>query len=140
VNRLKIKVVMVAAVLGVSLAPQLCEAAEHDLRTGSFEGNWCGMAARFDITNKIGSSWRFEGKILIIPTGQYDRITIEQFADNSLEIRRSLSGQFAGKIQTLHTERPETLLKNGRFQVNFRVHHGTGFRVKNLGHLLMPKR
>src|SRR5439155_5259261 len=71
VKRLMINVVMVAVGLGVSLASRTSEAAEQDVRVGSFEGNWCGFAARFDIQKRVGDTWDFEGKILIKATGQY---------------------------------------------------------------------
>jgi hypothetical protein len=143
VNRLKIKVVMVAAVLGMSLAPQLCEAAlpaEQDLRVGSFEGNWCGLAARFDITRKFGNTWKFEGKILIRATGQYDKITIEQLADNHLHMVRFLSGSHAGETQVTVTHPPETLFLGGVRQVNFPARRTEGFGAKLAGFLHMPAR
>lgn len=139
-KRLKIKVVMSVVVLGMALVPQTCEAHEYDFRVGTYDGNWCGLSARFEVKERIGKSWKFKGKIFIRPTGQYDDIEIEQFADNGLVIRRILSGQYAGKVQQLIMEQPETIFKYGVFQVNWRVHRGSGPGSNNLGHLLMPKK
>ena len=138
-NRFIIKAVMVAVGLGVSLAPLPCHAAgdENDFRIGTFEGNWCGLPARFEITKKFGKRWLFEGKIFIKSTGQYDRIIVEQFQDNHLRMRRVLTGQHAGEFQVLETNEPETLLKGGKTQINFRVRHGSGIGTNNLGHLIM---
>ncbi len=132
-----VKFVVVAVGLGASLTAQNCEAADHDLRVGSFQGNWCGLPARFDIQQKIGNTWKFKGKIWIKATGQYDKIEIEQFADNSLRIVRFLAGEHNGKHQTLSTHRPETLLKNGHKTVNYRAKQGYGIGTNNLGHLLV---
>ena len=74
VKRFIINVVMVAVGLGVSLASRTSEAAEHDLRVGSFEGNWCGYEARFDILERVENKWEFRGKILIKKTKEYDKI------------------------------------------------------------------
>lgn len=137
-NLLKNTVVMVAVGLGMSLTAQTSQAAEHDMRLGSFTGNWCGYGARFDITSKRDKGW-FEGKILIKATGQYDRITVIQHADKSLRIRRHLTGLHSGKMQWVDTYPPETLVRNGRTYVNFMVRNAGGYGSKILGHLHLPK-
>ena len=137
VKLLTSKVVLVAVVLGVSLAPRTCEAAEHDLRKGKFVGNWCGYDASFTIVKQNG--WKFEGTIFIKATGQTDRIKIEQFDDNHLRIVRSLSGEQTGRTQTVVTYPPETITHNGATYVNFKVKSASGYGSKPLGHLHMPK-
>lgn len=52
--------------------------------------------ARCDITSKPGSSWGFNGKVLIRSTGQYHKITVTQLPDNSLRIVRHLPGRPTG--------------------------------------------
>ncbi len=118
-----------------------CEAAnpEHDLRTGTFQGNWCGFPAEFNITKKFGKTWFFEGTLFIPRTKQLDKITIEQRADNHLIIRRHLSGSRDGQYQVLVTHRPEMMRKNGVVLVNWAVSKGSGPGSNNLGHLHMPK-
>ncbi len=130
--------VIVATILGVSLAPQFSEAAEHDFRVGSFEGNWCGLAARFDITTKVGNTWDFKGKVLVRATGQYDNVVIRQNADNSLRIVRHLSGAHAGTTQWVDTHPPETKFHNGKRIVNFPVRRAGGYGAKVAGFLQMP--
>jgi hypothetical protein len=139
-KRFMISVVMVVAVgLGVSLTAQTSQAAEHDLRIGSFEGVWCNLPARFDITKKIGNTWTFEGKIWIKSTGQYDSITIVQYKDNNLRIVRHLSGSHAGQNQWADTHPPETVFRNGRFYVNFPGRSVAGVGSGGTAYLLMPK-
>ncbi len=131
-------VVLVAVGLGMSLTAQTSQAAEHDLRVGSFAGNWCGFDARFDITSKRGNTWVFDGKVLIKATGQYDRITVVQYADNHLRIVRHLTGAHSGTNQWVDTHPPETLRRGGQFLVNFVVRSAGGYGSKRLGHLHMP--
>ena len=136
-KRLMINVVMVAVGLGVSLASRTSEAAEHDIQVGSFEGNWCDFDARFDIQNRVGDTWDFEGKLLIKATGQYDRITVVQYEDNHLRIVRHLSGAQSGSRQWVDTYPPQTLRKHGHVYVNFTVRSAGGYGSKPLGHLQM---
>jgi hypothetical protein len=133
VKRFMINVVLVAVGLGVSLASRTSEAAEHDLRVGSFEGNWCGYECRFDITERIGNKWEFKGMILIKKTGEYDKIQVKQYADNHLMILRTV--KVKGTSQRVDTHPPKTVTENGKSHVNFRVAKGD---VNNLGHLNMP--
>lgn len=132
-------VVVVAVGLGMSLAAPTSQAHEHDMRKGSFEGEWCGFAARFDLTAKRGTSWIFDGQIWIKATGQFDRLYVRQYADNSLYIIRYLSGVHNGKTQWVRTSAPETRWRNGRFEVVFHVLSAGGYGSKVSGHLIMPK-
>src|SRR5262245_39603060 len=137
-KRSKISLVLVAGVLGVSLAPRTCEGAEHDLRTGTFQGNWCGFDAQFEITKeRKNDAWTFDGKILIKATGQYDKMTVVQNADNSLRIVRHLSGARSGTNQWVDTYPPETVRSNGKYYVRFTVKSAGGYGSKRLGHLQM---
>ena len=69
----------IAAALLALLGPAAsASAAALDMRTGSFDGHWCGLSARFDIESREGSTWVFHGHVLIGPTGRYDPVWIEQ--------------------------------------------------------------
>ncbi|MCW5719377.1 MAG: hypothetical protein KIS68_16285 [Bauldia sp.] len=83
-------------------------AAQGDMRLGSFTALWCNYNARIDIQSREGTSWIFHGRILIEATGQYDRIWIEQYSDNSLRMVRYLEGANAGATQTIQTHPPQT--------------------------------
>ena len=132
-------VVMVAVGLGMSLTAQTSRAADHDMRFGTFEGNWCGFPARFELTRERGNTWVFEGKITIKATGQIDRVTVKQNRDNSLRIVRYLTGAHTGTTQWVDTYPPETLVRNDKSYVNFMVRSAGGYGSKPLGHLHMPK-
>lgn len=136
-----LQVVVSVVVLGLALVQGTGRAAahEHDLRIGVFEGNWCGLAARFDVKEKVGDTWVFKGRLYIYATGQYDEMTVKQYKDNHLRIVRHLSGAHAGTNQWADTHPPETMVRNGRFIVNFAVERASGYGAKVAGYLHMPK-
>jgi len=138
--RFKIKVVLVAVVLGMSVAPQFCEAGnpDHDLRAGTFRGNWCGSVAEFIIKNQPGEDWKFEGTVEILSTGQVDPITVQQLKNNSLHMVRSLSGKHEGQSQVMQTHPPETLSIGGIRTVNFAARRTEGYGARLAGFLRMP--
>ncbi|MGE0846257.1 MAG: hypothetical protein AB7L41_08300 [Flavobacteriaceae bacterium] len=109
------------------------KAAEGDMKTGTFEGYWCGAPAVFEVTRQLSGQWVFEGKILIRDTGQYDTLRIEQYSDNSLQIVRRLSGGDSGKRQWVVTNPPELRKKDGRSFVRFFAGGGKGTGCANLG-------
>lgn len=81
-------------------------AADGDFRTGSFGAIWCNYAAYLHVETKKSGSWRFDGKIEILKTGELDRLRVQQKDDNSLEITRYLSGKNTGKVQKVYTHPP----------------------------------
>jgi len=140
-ERFKIKVVLVAVVLGMSVAPHHhCEAGnpDHDLREGTFRGNWCGSVAEFVIKKQKGEDWKFEGTVEILSNGQVDRLTVEQVQNNSLHMVRFLSGKHEGDTQVMQTHPPETLSVGGKLTVNFPTRRTFGYGARLAGFLRMP--
>lgn len=90
----------------IALATSSVLAADFDMRTGSFEGWFCGAPATFEVHEKYPDAWVFRGSILIRDTGEYDAIRIDQFDDNSLRITRELSGANFGSKQSVETDPP----------------------------------
>ena len=135
-----IRVVMVAVGLGSSQAAHKCEAGnpDHDLREGTFKGNWCGSAAEFKFKKQPGEDWKFEGTVEILSTGQVDRLTVQQLENNSLHMVRFLSGKHKGETQVMQTHPPETLDLGGKLTVNFPTRRVEGFGSRLAGFLRMP--
>ena len=107
-------------------------AAEGDMKLGIWQGFFCGAPADFELyTTKSDDKWFFEGKILIRDTGEYDRLTIEQYDDNSLRVRRYLSGSHAGKRQWAKTAPPKITRKNGGVIAEFEAKSGNGVGCNN---------
>jgi hypothetical protein len=112
--------------------------AEGDMRTGSFFGQWCGgFQVRYDVTDRIGDTWEFNGRLAI--ADQYDHIRITQFADNSIAIVRYLNGDYHGQVQTLRTTTPLHLFRNGVLFSKFQG-RGTGPGCSDFGDLWIPER
>ena len=126
---------MRSTIIACALALFVTEAgaAEGDMKTGTFEGVFCGAPAVFEVTKQLSGQWVFEGKILIRDTGQYDKLRIEQYSDNSLQIVRRLSGGDSGKRQWAVTNPPELRKKDGRTYVRFYAGTGKGVGCANLG-------
>ncbi|MGZ3711055.1 MAG: hypothetical protein ACXVBE_04830 [Bdellovibrionota bacterium] len=110
-----------------------------DFHVGSFTGVWCNYAANFTIKTQTRNTWKFRGEIYLPKTGQIDDITIIQKADNSLVMLRSLSGASRGRTQTVITNAPHRLVRDGHTYVTFdsKETHGTGCEGM-MGYLLMP--
>jgi len=66
-------------------------ANEGDIKVGTWVGFFCAAPASFEVQSDKGG-WVFEGRILVRDTGEYDRMSIKQFNDNSIGIMRFLSG------------------------------------------------
>lgn len=95
--------------LGLAAAAASTSAAfakPGDMRVGIHEGEWCGLSAQFRVETKRGDTWKFDGQVLIHQTNEIDRLTIEQYENNSLYIRRYLSGPHSGKRQWSSTHPP----------------------------------
>lgn len=103
----------VAMVL-IAIASVAARAAIGDFRVGSFGGTWCNSTARFDIDSREGGRWIFHGRVLIVSTGEYDQLWVEQYSDNSLRIIRYLSGGNTGRTQVVQTSPPSLLIVNGQ--------------------------
>ncbi len=137
-------VVMATVGFGASLTAQVSGAGktkpnpDHDLREGTFQGNWCGSSAEFTIKKQKGEDWKFEGTVKIFSTRQVDPITIEQLGDNSLHMVRFLSGQFKGKTQVTQTHPPETFSSGNKMIVNFPTRRTFGYGARTAGFLKMP--
>lgn len=114
---------LVAVVLGTGPAA----AAGFDMRTGSFEGAWCGHTSRFDIESREGNTWVFHGRILIHSTGEYDPLWIEQYADNSLRVIRYLQGANRGLTQVVQTHPPRENFSGGVLLTVFEESYHGGF-------------
>jgi hypothetical protein len=100
-------------------------AAGVDMRTGSFPGMWCDFHARFDLDRRdAGGRWIFEGRILIVETGEYDPLWIEQYSDNSLRIIRYLQGSNLGLTQVVQTNPPFERFENGVLMTWFSTNDG----------------
>ncbi len=112
---------------GGSRAPAL---GVSDLRVGNFGYQWCNYGATFQIQSKEPDKWVFHGKILIQETGQYDRLWIEQYEDNSLRIIRYLSGAHNGETQVVQTHPPQIKLNNGKSVAEFREKAAYGVGAK----------
>jgi hypothetical protein len=113
-------------------------AAEGDMRIGSFSGQWCGgFQVRYDVTDRIGDSWEFYGRLAI--ADQYDNIRIIQYADNSLAIVRYLTGDYQGQVQTLRTTSPQHVFRNGVLFSKFQG-RGSGPGCSDFGDLWIPER
>lgn len=108
-------------------------AEETDLRIGTYEGRFCGAPATFELTGRVNGEWVFTGRILIRDTGQYDKLRIEQYSDNSLKIERRLSGSDTGKRQWAVTNPPDTRQKDGRRFVYFFAARSNGVGCNNGG-------
>lgn len=108
-------------------------AAEGDLKSGTFNGRFCGVPARFEVTWRNNGTWLFDGRILIRDTGEYDRLLIEQYNDNSLKIVRYLGGHNTGKRQWAFTGPPAMKLVNGIRYLHFTASRGNGVACKNAG-------
>ena len=83
----------VLAASAIALVAQQSFAADGDMRTGTFGIYFCGAPANFEVQSREGKRWVFEGKIRIHDTGEYDRISIAQYDDNSLSITRFVPGK-----------------------------------------------
>ncbi len=136
-KRFIINVVLVAVGLGVSLAAGTCEAADTDMRLGTFKGNWCGSKAEFVITKQIANR-KFQGTVEILSTKQVDTIEIQQYGDNSLQMVRYLSGEHDGKIQVTRTHPPEILSIAGKRTANFPTKSTRGLGARLAGFLRVP--
>ena len=97
----------ILAALAFAVFAGQATAADGDFRTGTFKGKFCGASATFEVTSRKKGTWRFDGKILIKSTGEYDRLRIEQYSDQSLRIERYLSGPNTGKLQRVDTDPPQ---------------------------------
>jgi hypothetical protein len=87
------------------------------------------MSAQFRVEAKRGDTWKFDGKILIHETSELDRLTIEQYENNSLYIRRYLTGALTGQRQWASMHPPSfSQGRNGGRTAHFgsRAHGGFG--------------
>jgi|SRR5579871_63095 len=113
------------------------------LHAGSFRGVWCGYDATFDLTSRnkhTGWLTAWDGKILIIQTGQYDQLFIGQNYDKSLRIVRYLTGSLAGSTQNVATFPPEIVrASDGETIAKFKGAAGGGPGCKNVPVLLILK-
>jgi len=123
---------VIAGALMTILATQAALSAEGDMKLGTFGRTFCGAPATFEVTSDRGD-WVFEGKVHIRDTGEYDRVIIKQYDDNSLRITRYLSGQHSGQKQWARTKPPKFHSINGRPVAVFFVSHGNGLGCNNHG-------
>ena len=124
------------AILAASLMALLSTqaiAAEGDMKAGSWGGVFCGAPATYEVQPDTSGEWVFEGKIEIRDTGEYDRLTVKQYSDNSLRIMRYLSGENTGKKQWARTGPPKFSKKDGKRCATFSANTGNGFGCHNTG-------
>jgi hypothetical protein len=127
----KVILAVVIAFCGTATSALADPERPEDMHTGSFSGTWCNYAAQFDLFSKK-DDWKFDGKIRIHKTNQYDRLWIRQYRDNSLQIIRYLSGEQDGQIQNVKTFPPQILRGNGGQQIaRFKGAGGGGPGCKN---------
>ncbi|WP_375449393.1 hypothetical protein [uncultured Devosia sp.] len=102
-------------------------AADSDLKTGQYEGTWCGYSAVFDIAVKERRRWVFHGKI-VFPTydNLADELWIEQYEDQSLRMIRYLSGTQEGWTQVIQTFAPEMHGSEAGYAPTFTVERANG--------------
>ncbi len=107
-------------------------AGPSDMHLGGFFGSWCGVAARFDVQSKEPNLPVFYGRILILTSGQYDPMSLEQRGDYSLRITRYLSGPDDGKTQIVETHPPQEKAGADLVYALFQSRTTEGFGCKGL--------
>jgi hypothetical protein len=75
--------------------PAVAAAELSDMRTGTFQGIWCGYQAEFRVRSKEQGEWIFHGHVFFPEYDQQDELWIEQYSDQSLRMTRTL-GQGSG--------------------------------------------
>lgn len=104
-----------------------------DMIVGTFGEMFCGAPATFEVNDGDTDTWEFNGMISIRDTGEYDRLRITQYSDNSLRIIRYLSGDNRGKRQTVRTSPPKFYSDGSRVTAKFESSGGAGVGCNNDG-------